>query len=131
MAQRKSPAKSKTPSEPRPAGRMPIAKSLAAFAGRMGAASSVKRGAILVRCTDSEEEYVLDRSGKDAKVSKGASASGVPVLVRVAGPSGVLASIMSGQKEASRAFIAGGLQVSGDLGYLEALLKEMGLLNCQ
>jgi hypothetical protein len=38
---------------------------------------------------------------------------------------------MTGQKEASRAFIAGGLQVSGDLTYLESLLKELGLLNCQ
>ena len=45
-------------------------------------------------------------------------------------PSTVLKAIMDGKKEASRAFIAGGIQVQGDLPYLEALLKELGLLQC-
>ena len=131
MAQRKPQSKVKKRSESRPTGRMTIDKSLVAFAGRLGGVNLVKRGAIHLRCTDTNEEYILDGTGKHAKMTAGSGIGGAPVLVRVAGPSGVLASIMTGQKEASRAFIAGGLQVSGDLTYLESLLKELGLLNCQ
>jgi hypothetical protein len=38
---------------------------------------------------------------------------------------------MDGRKEASRAFLAGGIRVQGDVPYLEALLKDIGLLQCE
>lgn len=137
MAQRKPQSKiekksaTRSKSDTRPASGETIERSLADLANRLSGGAPAKRGGILLRCTDSGEEYCVEGSGKRAQVSAGAGASGAPVLVRIAGPSAVLAAIMAGRQEASRAFIAGGLQVSGDLNYLESLLKELGLLNCQ
>ena len=131
MAKRKPQSKIESKGETRPARRPTIEQILTALANRLSGETSAKRGAILLRCTDSGEEYSVEGSGKRAQVTGGAGVSGAPVLVRIAGPSAVLAAVMAGKQEASSAFIAGGLQVSGDLPYLESLLKELGLLNCK
>jgi putative sterol carrier protein len=49
-------------------------------------------------------------------------------LVEVSGSSTVLKAIIDGKNEASSAILAGGIEVQGDLPYLEALLKEIGAL---
>jgi len=141
MAQRKSkpkaaprsePRAAAKPSEPRAAAKpAAIERNLAALASRLSDGIRVKRGGILLRCTDSGEEYYVQGSGNDARVTSGAAGDSTPVLVRIAGPTSVLAAVMSGQKEASRAFAAGGLKVSGDVAYLESLLKDLSLLQCE
>ncbi|HEV7242878.1 MAG TPA: SCP2 sterol-binding domain-containing protein [Thermoanaerobaculia bacterium] len=101
-----------------------IQKSLTALASRLSGKAPRKRGSIVLHATDLGQEIALDGN-------RIAERSGMaPPLVRISGPSNVLQSIMTGEKEASRAFVAGGIQVSGDLGYLEALLKDLGLLKC-
>jgi putative sterol carrier protein len=106
-----------------------IEKSLTALSRKLSSSAPKKRGSILLSLTDSGEEYSLEGTDREARVTQGSGAA--PALVRIAGPSNVLKAIMDGKKEASRAFMAGGIQVSGDLVYLEALLKDLGLLNCE
>jgi hypothetical protein len=106
----------------------PIESSLTAFSRKLSGSAQLKDGSILLHFTDSGEEYWVEGTGREARVTKAAPIK--PSLVEVRGPSTVLRAIMEGKKEASRAFIAGGIQVQGDLPYLEALLKELGLLQC-
>jgi len=131
VAQRKPQSKTERKTDTRRAATATVDQSLSALANRLTGATPIKRGGIVVRCTDSGEEYRVEGSGAAARVRSGGEAGGAPVLVRISGPSAVLSAIMAGKQEASSAFIAGGLQVSGDLNYLESLLKELGLLNCQ
>jgi hypothetical protein len=106
----------------------PIESSLTAFSRKLSGSAQLKDGSILFHFTDSGEEYCVEGTGREARVTRGAPIK--PPLVEVRGPSTVLRAIMDGKKEASRAFIAGGIQVQGDLPYLEALLKDIGLLQC-
>lgn len=115
--------------EPSKVGSSAIEKSLTALGSKLSSSAPKKRGGILLSFTDSGEEYYFQGTDRETRVTKGADAA--PPLVRIAGPSNVLRAIMDGKKEASRAFMAGGIQVSGDLDYLEALLKDLGLLNCK
>jgi hypothetical protein len=105
-----------------------IESSLTALGGKLTGAVALKPGNILIRLTDTGEECRVTGKGRNIKMAQSATA-GTPV-VEIAGPSSVIKAVMDGTKEASRAFIAGGLQVRGDLTYLEALLKDMGLLEC-
>jgi putative sterol carrier protein len=129
VAQKKPQPKPKQKSESLPVARATIEKSLTALANRVSGSAPSRRGSILLHFTDSGEDYCVEGSGRQARVTSAAGAA--PVLVRIAGPSSVLKAIMAGEKEASKAFVAGGLQVSGDLVYLESLLKELGLLKCE
>jgi hypothetical protein len=106
-----------------------IDKTLAALCQRLSAAASKKPGEIHLTFTDAGELRCLDGSGGQFRVTRAAGPRAP--LLRISGSSPVLSAIMRGEKEASRAFIAGGLQVSGDLEYLEALLEELELLNCK
>ena len=101
-----------------------IQKDLVALCGRLSANAPRKRGSIVVHATDLGTEITLEGN----RIAERGSAA--PPLVRISAPSSVIKAVMSGQKEASRAFVAGGIQVSGDLVYLEALLKDLGLLKC-
>jgi predicted lipid carrier protein YhbT len=111
------------------AGSVPIEKSLIALGQKLSRSTERRRGSIHVTLTDTGDEFSLEGVGGEVQVSRGTGAS--PPVVRVAGPAGVLQAIMDGKKEASRAFIAGGIQVSGDLEYLEDSLKTLGLLECE
>jgi hypothetical protein len=42
-----------------------------------------------------------------------------------------LRAVLDGELEASRAFAAGEIRVRGDLTYLEAILADLNLLDCQ
>ena len=127
MATKKSEPRRKA--EPQTVDIAAIERSLTACSHRLSNAVPKRRGSILLQFTDLNEECCVEATGPGARVMKGAGAA--PVLVRIAGPSSVLKAIMDGKKEASRAFVAGGIQVSGDLIYLETLLKDLGLLNCE
>jgi putative sterol carrier protein len=103
-------------------------KALNTLARRLSSSAPKSYGGILINLTDSDEKVSVESSERESVVSRGAT-SELPI-VTISGPSGVLKSIMDGKKEASRAFASGGIQVSGDVGHLEALLKDLGLLNC-
>lgn len=110
------------------AGTSAIEKGLTTLSSKLSSSAPKKRGSIHLNLTDSGEDYYLEGLEREALVSRGAAAA--PPLVRISAPSSVVKAIMDGKKEASRAFAAGGIQVSGDLEYLEALLKDLGLLKC-
>jgi putative sterol carrier protein len=111
------------------AGPAAIESSLNAFSSRLtGSQAQFKRGSILIRFTDTGEEYSIAMTSREARMTNSAPPA-VP-LVEVSGPSRVLLAIMDGTQEPRRAFMAGGIRVQGDLPYLEALLKESGLLEC-
>lgn len=95
---------------------------------QIGRSSILKDARILIHLTDVPEEYCLETDINEARLVP--ASEGSSPIVRVSGPSKVIQSILEGRKEASRAFIAGGIQVQGDLPYLETLLKEGGLLHC-
>ena len=105
-----------------------IELSLTAVSRKLSDSTQLKPGSILIRFTDSGEENSIEMTGREARVIRAAPATAP--LVEVSGPSKVLKAIMDGRKEASRAFLAGGIRVQGDVPYLEALLKEIGLLQC-
>jgi putative sterol carrier protein len=105
-----------------------IESSLRAVSRKLSDSAQLKPGSILIRFTDSGEEYSIETTGREARMIRAAPATAP--LVEVSGSSTVLKAIMDGRKEAARAFLAGGIWVQGDLPYLEALLKEIGLLQC-
>jgi len=108
--------------------RQALESSVAALSGKLTGAVPLKQGTVLIRLTDSGEELSVEGMGRELRMAAAAS-PGTP-LVEISGPSSVIKAIIDGKKEASRAFIAGGLQVRGDLNYLEALLKDLNLLDC-
>jgi putative sterol carrier protein len=120
MTEEKSEAEKSDPSE--------IESSLTAVSRKLSDSAQLKPGSILIRFTDSGEEYSMEMTAREVRTIRAAPATAP--LVEVSGSSTVLKAIMDGRKEASRAFLAGGIRVQGDLPYLEALLKEIGLLQC-
>jgi putative sterol carrier protein len=87
-------------------------------------------GSIVVRSTDTDDEFSIDGMGPRAKVTRGAHEGRQPV-VTVRGPAKVLQAVLDGEMEASRAFASGQIRVRGDLVSLEAVLKDLDLLDCQ
>jgi SCP-2 sterol transfer family len=106
----------------------PMEATLLAFGAKVSTAVPRAHGSIVVRCTDTGEAYALEGVGGTPRVNK-APGEG-PHQVEVRGPAAVLRAIMEGRQEASRALAAGGIRVRGDLPYLEAMLKDLGLLEC-
>jgi hypothetical protein len=111
-----------------PSSQSQLESTLTAFSRRLGDLPQRRQGSILLRFTDSGEEYLLETTGRESRV--GAVAVSTTPLVSVSGTSAVLAAIMDGRQEPRRAFMAGGIRVQGDLPYLENLLRELGLLDC-
>jgi putative sterol carrier protein len=105
-----------------------LESSLLAFSRKLTELTQRKSGSVLVRLTDSGEEYAIEMIGGQARLTREAPATSP--LVEVSGSSTVLKAIIDGEKEARRAYIAGGIRVQGDLPYLENLLRELGLLEC-
>lgn len=101
---------------------------LAAFAAKVSEQSPPAKGSILVRTTDTHEEFSIEGLGPRSRVSR--SAGRGQAVVEVRSPSSLLQAILNGEIEASRAFARGQIRVRGDLPYLEGVLKDVGLLNC-
>jgi putative sterol carrier protein len=102
---------------------------LESLAGRVRESSTRSAAAIAVTCTDTEEHFTVDGLGRKPTVSRGEPSS--PPAVHVRGTSDVINAVLSGELEASQAFARGGIRVRGDLAHLEAVLKELGLLQCE
>lgn len=106
-----------------------LESTIASLAARVSDKAPKSAGPIVLRASDTDEEFFVQGIGPRAKVSKGAPAAEPAVTVR--GPTSVLQSILSGDMEASRAFAHGEIRVRGDLPYLEGILKDLGLLECE
>jgi SCP-2 sterol transfer family len=101
---------------------------LLAFGARVSSAAPRAHGSIVVHCTDTGEDFALEGTGTMARVNRGRGEG--PHQVEVRGPAAVLRAIAEGRQEPARALAAGGIRVRGDLRYLEAVLKDAGLLEC-
>lgn len=106
-----------------------LESTIASLAARVSDKAPKSAGPIVLRASDTDEEFSVQGIGPRAKVSKGAPAAEPAVIVR--GPTSILQSILNGETEASRAFAHGEIRVRGDLPYLEGLLKDLGLLECE
>jgi len=102
--------------------------SLGNLTQKLTGAVRAKPGSIVIHATDAAESYFLEGTSGSLSLT-GAERAG-EAIVRVSGPSRTLKAILDGKKDAARAFVAGGLMVRGDLEYLEALLKDAGMLQC-
>jgi putative sterol carrier protein len=107
----------------------PLEASLASCASRVSERMPRGGGSIMVRCTDTDDQYSVEGIGSRPRVTQGTAAT--DPVVMVSGPSAVLRSVLDGEVEASRAFASGEIRVRGDLTYLEAVLKDLDLLDCQ
>ena len=107
----------------------PLEATLATCASRVSKRMPRDRGSIAVRCTDTDDQYSVDGIGYRPRVTHGPAATDPAVMV--SGPSAVLRAVLDGEMEASRAFATGEIRVRGDLTYLEAILKDLNLLDCQ
>jgi hypothetical protein len=105
-----------------------IETSLTAVSRKLSGSPQLKHGAILIRFTDSGDDYSIETREREPRLTRAAPAT--PPLVEISGSSIVLKEIIDGRKDPGRAFMDGGIHVQGDVAYLEALLKEIGLLHC-
>jgi hypothetical protein len=112
----------------KPADLHALESSLTALGRKLTGAVPLRPGNILIRLTDSGEQLRVEGSGREVRVTR--AAAGSKSVVEISGSSAVFKAIIDGKKEVRRAFIGGGIQVRGDLNYLEALLKDVGLLEC-
>jgi SCP-2 sterol transfer family protein len=110
------------------AGSRTMEAALLALGGRVSKAVPRAHGSIVVHCTDTGEEFALEGMGSAPRVSRGRGNG--PHQVEVRGPAAVLRAVAEGRHEPARALAAGGIRVRGDLRYLEAMLKDVGLLEC-
>ena len=99
---------------------------LSNFANRLSRVDGGRKGDIRLRCTDLETEFSLSTKGG----LRSGQGTGTPV-VSVSAPAAVVRDVLAGRLDAAQALVGGGVRVRGDLGYLELLLKDAGLLNCE
>jgi hypothetical protein len=120
--------KSKTSQSPKARAPRSLEAALLALAGKVSSAIPRAQGSIVVHCTDTGEDFALDGMGSTPRVNRGRGDG--PHQVEVRGPAAVLQAIAEGRQEPTRALAAGGIRVRGDLRYLEAVLKDVGMLAC-
>jgi putative sterol carrier protein len=107
----------------------PLETTLSSLAARVSEEAPRAQGSIVVHVTDTGEEFSVEGTGKRSKVAR-SSGKGEPA-VQVRGTAEVIRAVLDGEVEASRAFASGGIRVKGDLRYLEGVLKDLGLLQCE
>ncbi len=107
---------------PQPTGR----EFLTRFADRLSRASTLREGSLVLHFTDGRSAR-LECAHGGVRVVEGPAAERPP-LIEVIGDAERLRGIFDGEKDAVKEFLAGGLRVRGDLGYLSDLAMEMGIL---
>jgi len=110
-------------------GSRPLEAAILALGTKVSDAVPKAQGTIAVRCSDTGAEFALEGIGSRPRVTR--TRGDGPHQVEITGPEAVLRTVMEGRQEASRALAAGGIRVRGDLPYLEAVLKDLGLLECE
>lgn len=105
-----------------------IASRLEAFGQKLTQARNRRDGSIVLHLTGEEAgDWCLDCSGAAMRLVQGSMGS--TPLVEVTGNAKRIMAILEGRKEARTAFIAGGIRVRGDIPYLEAVGRELGLIH--
>jgi hypothetical protein len=109
--------------------RTDLGQQLESLAGRVSRDVKLADAAIVVTLTDTGDRFTVRGVGRQPSISRGEPdiASGVHVM----GNSDVIEAVLSGKREASAAFAHGGIRVRGNLAHLEAVLKDLGLLQCE
>lgn len=107
----------------------PLEATILALGRKVSDAVPKAQGTIVLRCSDTGAEFALEGLGSRPRVTsrRGEGAH----QVEITGPEAILRAVIEGRQEASRALVAGGIRVRGDLPYLEAVLKDLGLLECE
>jgi hypothetical protein len=106
-----------------------LESALAKLAKRVSDSVPRSDGGILVRCSDTEEEFSVESLGYSPKVSKLKSSR--PPVVQVVGPASRIKEVLDGKLGPGQAIAKGGIRVRGDLNYLESVLRDLGLLECE
>jgi len=106
-----------------------LESALSKLAKRVSESVPKSSGAILVRCSDTNEEFSLEDLGHAPKVRK--AMGSLPSAVQVIGPASRIKDILDGKLDPASAVAKGGIRVRGDLNYLESVLKDVGLLECE
>lgn len=99
------------------------------LAPRVQRARRLRHGDIAFRLagTAGKAELVLAADRDGVRVVPAAGRTGTP-LVEVLGDPDAVRSVLSGEVEGRKRFLAGGIRVRGDLRYLSDLALELGLL---
>ena len=99
------------------------------LAPRLEKARALRHGDIVFRLggTAGTAEAVLTADRDGVRVVPAAGRTGTP-LIEVLGDPEAVRSVLSGEVEGRKRFLAGGIRVRGDLRYLSDLALELGLL---
>ena len=106
-----------------------VESTITSVAARVSDRAPRAEGGILLHCTDTGEEFAVEGLGRRVRISREAGRS--EPLVQVRAPSAVIRAVLAGEMPPSRALTGGGVRVRGDVAYLEAILKDLELLECQ
>lgn len=103
-------------------------KALETVAKRFASLEARKPGAIQFRLTGGESgEFALEVDDR-RQVKQTAGKSRQKPRIQVTGDGKQVRMVLEGKREATKAFLAGGIQVRGDIRYLERVLLELKLL---
>lgn len=106
-----------------------LEESLEQLAERIGESQLTRQGQIIFHLSGAENDLCLDCGTSKAKVSE-VVAGRMPSqpLIEVSGDASVIQSILEGEKDPVKQFVAGNLRVRGDLRYLSDLALELELI---
>jgi hypothetical protein len=109
--------------------RTPFDSTLQGLVPKLQKARALRHGDIVFRLagTAGKAETVLAADRDGVRVVPAAGRTGTP-LVEVLGDPEAVRSVLAGEVEGRKRFLAGGIRVRGDLRYLSDLALELGLL---
>jgi len=103
-------------------------KALEAITKRFASLEGRKPGAIQFQLTGGESaEFALEVDER-RQVKQIAGKSRLKPSILISGDEKQIRMVLEGKREATRAFLGGGIQVRGDIRYLERVLQELKLL---
>jgi hypothetical protein len=110
--------------------RKTIKDMLSALAQKLDASAHVRTGDIVLHLSGAGggEFCLSSRSGRTVLSSTGRGPEDRKPLIEVWGDGDVISSILTGEKNALRQFMSGGIRIRGDLRYFSDLALEFGIL---
>jgi hypothetical protein len=115
----------------KPDGRATAEEMVGALAQRLDASANVRTGDIVLHLAGAGGgEFCLTcRPGSTVVSSTGRGPAERKPLIEVWGEANVIRSIVSGEKDAVKQFMVGGIRIRGDLRYFSDLALELGILD--
>jgi hypothetical protein len=109
----------------------PAWKTLKDFSTRLASLEARKPGAIQFHLSGTESgEFALEVD-QQRRVTQIAGRSRLTPLIRITGDGKQVRMVLESKRSAAKAFLAGGVQVRGDIRYLENVLRELKLLKAE